>query len=130
MLPKCYCKKYRCKTIFTLEARRAVCCSSNREETLEFPVGGDYVDQEGALIEVEVWDYHWVNAPSALTWISSPGSVPWCAPSASYSGSPEVWDYHWVNAPSALTWISSPGSVPWCAPALVSTQPSQTLLQP
>ncbi len=43
-------------------------------------MGGDYVDQEGALIEVEVWDYHWVNAPSALTWISSPGSVPWCAP--------------------------------------------------
>ena len=43
-------------------------------------MGGDYVDQEGALIEVEVWDYHWVNAPSALTWISSPGSIPWCAP--------------------------------------------------
>ena len=63
----------------------------NREETLEFAVGGDYVDQEGALIEVEVWDYHWVNAPSALTWISSPGSVPWCAPGLLFfSGSPSL----------------------------------------
>ena len=43
-------------------------------------MGGDYVDREGELIEVEVWDYHWVNAPSALTWISAPGSIPWCVP--------------------------------------------------
>ena len=43
-------------------------CASAREETLEFAVGGDFVDREGELIEVEVWDYHWCGcAPCPAT---------------------------------------------------------------
>jgi hypothetical protein len=29
---------------------------------------------------MQVWDYHFVNAPSALTWVNSPASIPWCGP--------------------------------------------------
>lgn len=41
------------------------CC---REEVLEFAIGGDLVDKEDEQIDVEVWDYHWVNKPGNLTW--------------------------------------------------------------
>ncbi len=39
-----------------------------REEILEFAVGGDLVDKPDEQIDVEVWDYHWVNRPGNLTW--------------------------------------------------------------
>lgn len=39
-----------------------------REEVLEFAVGGDLVDKPDEQIDVEVWDYHWVNKPGNLTW--------------------------------------------------------------
>lgn len=39
-----------------------------REEVLEFAVGGDLVDRGDEQIDVEVWDYHWVNKPALLTW--------------------------------------------------------------
>ena len=43
-------------------------CSLRREEILEFAVGGDLVDKPDEQIDVEVWDYHWVNRPGNLTW--------------------------------------------------------------
>ena len=39
-----------------------------REEVLEFAIGGDLVDKQDEQIDVEVWDYHWVNKPGNLTW--------------------------------------------------------------
>ncbi|EIE19981.1 hypothetical protein COCSUDRAFT_44371 [Coccomyxa subellipsoidea C-169] len=38
------------------------------EEILEFAIGGDLVDKPDEQIDVEVWDYHWVNRPGNLTW--------------------------------------------------------------
>lgn len=40
----------------------------HREEVLEFAIGGNLADKEDEQIDVEVWDYHWVNRPGNLTW--------------------------------------------------------------
>ncbi|BDA51337.1 Synaptotagmin-2 [Coccomyxa sp. Obi] len=56
------------------------------EEVLEFAIGGDLVDKEDEQIDVEVWDYHWVNKPGNLTW----GPVP---------GQPDFTGAGWVEVP-------------------------------
>ncbi|KAK9843817.1 hypothetical protein WJX81_007480 [Elliptochloris bilobata] len=56
------------------------------EETLEFALGGDFIERDNALIEVEVWDFHWINSPQNITWRSHEGE----------EGLPEE---GWVNFP-------------------------------
>ena len=48
-----------CSSLMYSQQKLMATLLSSREETLEFAVGGDFVDREGELIEVEVWDYHW-----------------------------------------------------------------------
>lgn len=95
-----------------------------REEVLEFAIGGDLVDKEDEQIDVEVWDYHWVNKPGNLTWYDEWYMAPLymrsslCSPfrrprahSAQFSAS--RWKLFLINPAKDVMGMSSRQAVCW-----------------